>query len=161
MKISRRVKYYLIRLFRLKSNPHPVALGFTMGLIPSWVPTFGLGPVLSVGLAKLVKANTVSALVGGVLGMLIWPLLFFLNYTVGSLLLDRNSKVDELEEVEYIDAIHHAYKGIVGSHSSGILFVTGAVINILISSVFIYFMMYLLFKTCRMRILSKIRGTYR
>ena len=157
MKITRRVKYYLIRLFRLKSSPHHVALGLTMGLIPSWIPTFGLGPVISVGLAKLVKANPVSALVGGVIGTPIWPLLFFLNYQVGSLLFNRESKVDELDEVEYTNAIHHTYKGIVNSHSSGFLFVTGAMINIIISSTLIYFIVYILFKKYRMSILNKIR----
>ena len=157
MKITRRIKYNLIRLFRLKSSPHHVAFGLTMGLIPSWIPTFGLGPFLSVGLARLVKANTVSALVGGFIGTPIWPLLFLLNYKVGSLLFDRESKVDELDEVKYINTIQHTYKGIVGSHSSGFLFLTGAVINILISSTLIYFITFLLFKTCRVRILNKIR----
>ncbi|MFP3919230.1 DUF2062 domain-containing protein [Lysinibacillus telephonicus] len=157
MKITRRIKFNLIRLFRLKSSPHHVALGLTMGLIPSWIPTFGLGPVLSVGLARLVKANTVSALIGGIIGTPIWPLLFLLNYKVGSLIFDGKSKVDELDDVEYINAIHHTYKGIVGPHSSGFLFLSGAVINILISSTLVYFIVYLLFKKCRVRILNKIR----
>ena len=157
MKITRIIKYNLIRLFRLKSNPHQVASGVTIGFIPSWLPTFGLGPVLSVGLAKLVKANTVSALVGGVMGTLIWPLLFFLNYKIGSLLLDRKSRVDELDEVEYIDAIEHTYTGIASSHSSGFIFLTGALFNILISSMLIYIIVYIMFKTYRVRVLHSIR----
>lgn len=157
MKITRIIKYNLIRLFRLKSGPHQVASGVTIGFIPSWLPTFGLGPVLSVGMARFLKTNTVSALVGGVLGTFIWPLLFFLNYKVGSLLLDRNTKVDELDEVEYIDAIEHTYTGIVSSHSSGFIFLTGAMCNIVISSIFIYIMVYIMFKTYRVRILNRIR----
>lgn len=157
MKITRVIKYNLILLFRLKSGPHQVASGVTIGFIPSWLPTFGLGPVLSVGMARFLKANTVSALVGGVLGTFIWPLLFFLNYKVGSLLLDRNTKVDELDEVEYIDAIEHTYTGIVSSHSSGFIFLTGAMCNIVISSIFIYIMVYIMFKTYRVRILNRIR----
>lgn len=157
MKITRVIKYNLIRLFRLKSGPHQVASGVTIGFIPSWLPTFGLGPVLSVGMARFLKTNTVSALVGGVLGTFIWPLLFFLNYKVGSLLLDRNTKVDELDEVEYIDAIEHTYTGIVSSHSSGFIFLTGAMCNIVISSIFIYIMVYIMFKTYRVRILNRIR----
>lgn len=157
MKITRIIKYNLIRLFRLKSGPHQVASGVTIGFIPSWLPTFGLGPVLSVGMARFLKTNTVSALVGGVLGTFIWPLLFFLNYKVGSLLLDRNTKVDELDEVEYIDAIEHTYTGIVSSHSSGFIFLTGAMCNIVISSIFIYIMVYVMFKTYRVRILNRIR----
>ncbi len=157
MKITRRIKYNLIRLFRLKSSPHQVALGLTVGLIPSWLPMFGLDPVIAVGLARLVKANTVSSLVGGVIGTFIWPLSFFLNYKIGSLLLDINSRVDEIDEVEYIHAIQHTYNWIVGSHSSGFIFLAGAVINILISSILIYLIGYFIFKKHRVRILNKIR----
>ncbi|MER2009939.1 MAG: DUF2062 domain-containing protein, partial [Psychrobacillus sp.] len=117
----------------------------------------GLGPVLSIGMARFLKANTISALVGGVLGTFIWPLLFFLNYKVGSLVLDRYTKVDELDEVEYIDAIEHTYTGIVSSHSSGFIFLTGAMCNIVISSIAIYIMVYIMFKTYRVRILNRIR----
>lgn len=157
MKITRRIKYYLIRLFRLRSSPHQVALGLSIGFIPSWLPLFGLDPILAVGLARLVKANTVSSLVGGVIGTLIWPLTFFLNYKIGSVILDRKSRVDELDEVEYIDAIQHTYNGIVHSHSIGTIFLTGAVINILISSILIYLIVYFVFKKYRVRILNKIR----
>ncbi|MFF5994522.1 DUF2062 domain-containing protein [Lysinibacillus sp. KU-BSD001] len=157
MKIARRMKYYLLRLFRLNASPHQVAVGFTMGLIPHWFPTFGLGPVLSIGLAKLARANTVSAIVGGVMGTPAWPLLFLLNYQVGSLLLDRKTTVDEVEDVDYINALYHTVDGIDSMHSSGYLFLTGAIINILISSIFIYFIVYFLFKMYRMRILHKIR----
>lgn len=157
MKIIRSIKYNLIRLFRLRSSPHQVALGLTIGFIPSWLPTFGLDPVIAVGLARLVKANTVSSLVGGVIGTLVWPLSFFLNYKIGSLILDRKSRVDELDDVEYIDAIEHTYKGIVDSYSTGIIFLTGAAINIFISSIFIYLIVYFVFKKHRMSILNKIR----
>ncbi|TSI07671.1 DUF2062 domain-containing protein [Lysinibacillus sp. BW-2-10] len=157
MKIKRKMKYYLIRLFRLKSSPHQVALGLSIGLIPNWLPTFGVGPLLSVGLAKLVKANTVAAFIGGVIGTLIWPLLFILNYQVGSFLLNRNIKIDEPEEVEYIGAIQHTVEGVVdGFHSSGFLFLTGATINIVISSLLSYFIMYFLFKKYNLQILNKI-----
>ena len=151
------MKYYLIRLFRLQSSPHQVALGLTVGFIPSWIPLFGFGPVLSIGLAKLTRANTLSAFVGGVIGTPIWPLLFILNYMVGGLLLDRQPRVDTLEEVEYATAIQHTLSGFFKSHTSGLLFLTGALINIIISSIVIYFMTFFLFKKYRIKILNKLR----
>ncbi|MEL3959988.1 DUF2062 domain-containing protein [Lysinibacillus endophyticus] len=157
MKILRRIKYYLIRLFRLRSSPHQIALGLSMGFIPNWIPTFGLGPVLSIGLAKLVRANPVSAFVGGVIGTPLWPILFVLNYMVGGFLLDREPKIDTLEEVEYGTAIDHTLSGFFKSHSSGLLFLTGAIVNILISSILIYFMTFFLFKKYRVTILNKLR----
>ncbi|MCP1143453.1 DUF2062 domain-containing protein [Lysinibacillus endophyticus] len=157
MKIRRRIKYYLIRLFRLKSSPHQVALGLTMGFIPSWIPLFGFGPVLSIGLAKLTRSNPISAFVGGVIGTPIWPLLFILNYMIGGFLLDRKPKVDTLEEVEYSTAIQHTLSGFFKSHTSGVLFLTGAIINIVLSSILIYFMTFFLFKKYRVTILNKLR----
>nr|WP_097073637.1 DUF2062 domain-containing protein [Ureibacillus xyleni] len=157
MKITRKIKYYLIRIFRLKSSPHQVALGLTMGFIPSWIPLFGLGPVLSIGLAKLARANTISAFVGGVIGTPIWPLLFILNYMVGGFLLDRKSKVDTLDEVEYKTAIDHTLAGFFKSHSSGLLFLSGAFVNIIISSILIYFITFFLFKKYRVKVLNKLR----
>ena len=147
VKFKRRIKYYLIRLFRIKSSPHHVALGLSIGFIPSWFPTFALGPFLAVSLARLVKANKISAFIGGVIGTAIWPILFFMNYIVGSFLFERDSSVDELNEVEYID-----------TQSSVFLFLSGAVINILISSILIYVIAYLLFKKYRLRMLSKIKS---
>ena len=157
MRIRRKIKYYLLRLFRLNSSPHQVAAGFTIGLIPNWLPTFGLGPALSVGLAKLVRVNIVSAIVGAVLGTPIWPLLFLLNYKIGSLILNRKTQIDEIEDIEYIDALHDIPEGINSIHSSGYIFLTGAAINILISSIFIYLITYYIFKEYRVRILCKIR----
>ena len=157
MKIRRKVKYYLLRLFRLHASPHQVAAGFTMGLIPSWLPIFGLGPVLSVGLAKIVKVNIFSAIVGAVLGTIIWPLLFLLNYKVGSLLLNRDPKINDIEEIEYIDALQHIPDGINSIHSSGYIFLIGAAINIVISSILVYLITYFIFKQYRIKILFKIR----
>jgi uncharacterized protein len=128
-----------------------------MGFIPSWFPTFGLGPVLSVGLAKLVRVNTVAAFVGGVIGSCVWPLLFLFNYKIGSLILDRKSKIDELEEVDYRNALIHTLDGIESIHTSGYLFLTGAIINTLITSIFLYFIVSFLFRKYRLQILDKIK----
>lgn len=157
MKIKRRIKYYFIRLFRLKGSPHQVAAGISIGFLPSWFPTFGLGPVLSVGFAKLSRTNEVAAFVGGVIGTPIWPLLFLLNYQVGSAILDRQPKIDTLEEVDYSSAIEHTVEGVNNIQSSGYSFLLGAVINIVISSILVYFVVYFLFKRYRVSILNKLR----
>ena len=149
MKIRRKIKYYLLRLFRLNESPHQVAAGFTMGFIPNWFPTFGLGPALSVGLAKLVRVNVFSAIVGAVLGTPLWPLLFLLNYKIGSLILNRNTKIDEIEDIEYIEALQHIPEGVNSIQSSGYIFLVGATVNIIISSILIYLITYFIFKQYR------------
>lgn len=157
MKIKRRLKYTLLRLFRLKGNPHQVAAGITIGFVPSWFPTFGLGPVLSAALARLIKANTVAAVLSGLVGTLIWPLLFLLNYKVGSLLLDRRPKIDDIEEVDYIEALNHAVDGFENIRSGGYMFLIGAWANILVSSLLIYLLVYFLFQKYRLSFLNKLR----
>ena len=63
--LKRRFKYLLIKLLRLKDHSHKVALGFSLGSVVNFVPTFGFGLILSVGLAKLCKGNSIAGLIGG------------------------------------------------------------------------------------------------
>ncbi|MEK5444675.1 DUF2062 domain-containing protein [Fredinandcohnia sp. FSL W7-1320] len=160
MKLGRKVKYNLVRLLRVNDSPHQVALGFTLGFIPNWYPTFGLGVILSVGLAKLVRANTVAAFVGGVIGSPLWPALFLLNYKVGNLLLDRSTRVDELEDVDYADALEHTLDGVNSFFSKGFTFLEGAFINTVLFSIFSYFIVKFLFKMYRKGLLRMIRGKF-
>ncbi len=153
MKIKRRLKYYLLRLFRLKAGPHQIAMGLTLGFVPNWFPTFGLGPMLSVGLAKLTGVNLIAAVIGGVLGAPIWPVLFLLNYKVGSLIFSEPSKVNDIEEVDYYEAIDDT----VGVTSGSIQYITGTLVNVVLSSLLVYLSIYLLFRRYRLNILLKLR----
>nr|WP_304220036.1 DUF2062 domain-containing protein [Fredinandcohnia onubensis] len=160
MNLGRKFKYNLVRILRVNDSPHQVALGFTLGFIPNWYPTFGLGVILSVGLAKLVKSNTVAAFVSGVLGAPLWPVLFLLNYKVGSLLLDKSTKVEELEDVAYADALEHTIDGVNSFFSKGFTFLEGALINTILFSICIYFIVKFLFKMYRKGLLRRIRGKF-
>ncbi|MEW9668867.1 DUF2062 domain-containing protein [Ammoniphilus sp. 3BR4] len=154
MKLKRRLKYNLLRLFRLKAGPHQVAMGLTLGFVPNWFPTFGLGPMLSISLAKLTRVNLIAAVIGGIMGTPIWPALFFLNYKVGSLVFMEPSKVSDLHDVEYLEAVDDTVEGM---HSGGLQYVTGTLLNVLLSSAFIYISVYMLFRKYRLHILSKLR----
>ncbi|OLS33721.1 DUF2062 domain-containing protein [Bacillus sp. MRMR6] len=154
MKLRRRIKYYLIRLFRLKASPHQVAMGLSIGFIPNWLPTFGLGPMFSIALAKIARVNLISAFIGGVIGAPFWPIFFLLNYRVGGLFINKPLKVNELEDIEYIEVVNDT----VGSLQSGSLqFIAGASINIVISSFLIYLLVFLLFNKYRVSILNKLK----
>ncbi len=83
MFLKRRFKYLLIKLLRLKDHSHKVALGFSLGSVVNFVPTFGFGLILSVGLAKLCKGNSIAGLIGGMFFMWAFPLMFYLNTVVG------------------------------------------------------------------------------
>ncbi|RXT04125.1 DUF2062 domain-containing protein [Ammoniphilus sp. CFH 90114] len=154
-KLKRGLKYYLLRLFRLKAGPHQIAMGLTLGFVPNWFPTFGLGPMLSIALAKLTGVNLVAAVIGGVMGAPIWPILFLLNYKVGSFIFSEPSKVNDLNEVHYLEAVDETVSGL--QHSGSLQYITGTFINIAVSSVLIYLSFYFLFRKYRTTILLKLR----
>ncbi|NBI28844.1 DUF2062 domain-containing protein [Chengkuizengella marina] len=133
----RGVKYYCIRLFRLKSGAKQISLGFSLGFIPCWFPTFGIGPMLSIALAKIFKVNMVATIIAASLGSFIWPVLFIGNYQIGEWLFFR---------LEHMDALSMTYD-----------FMIGAVINSILSSVILYFVLYFLFKRYRITILKKMK----
>ncbi|WP_066051811.1 DUF2062 domain-containing protein [Robertmurraya korlensis] len=153
MNLRRQRKYYLLRLFRIKASPRQVACGLVLGFIPSWFPTFGLGPLLSIGMAKVFRVNVIAALIGGVIGTPIWPILFFCNYKMGSLVFERQNKVDEIDDVSYQYVVNDTLGSI---QSGGFLFLTGACINMIIASLAMYVIVYILFKRYRGTILQKI-----
>jgi uncharacterized protein len=153
MKLSRKIKFHLIRLFRIKDSAHQVALGFTIGFVPNWFPTFGLGPLLSLGLAKFARVNIISAVAGGLIGTPLWPVLFYLNYRSGSLLHMKSSRVDEIEEVEYLEVAETVSNFQTGST----LFLTGALINILLFSILLYLIVFFIFKKYRAKILLRLK----
>lgn len=90
----RELKCLTLKLLRLKDNAHSIALGFTVGLLINFVPSFGIGPVLSTASAKIFKGNPFAGLVGGV--SLIWafPFFFYLNLVVGHLFFPLDSSGD-------------------------------------------------------------------
>ncbi len=142
---KRKRKYYLLRLFRLKASPHKVAMGIALGAAPNWFPTFGLGPALAVGIARMTKTNLIAAIFGGMIGVPLWPLLFLLNYKVGKFcLLLQGIPEDGIQPAAYL-------------WSGGLQFFAGALVNVLFSSVIIYFIVFFLFQKFREPILSKIR----
>ncbi|MHA7138787.1 DUF2062 domain-containing protein [Rossellomorea arthrocnemi] len=81
----RECKCLTLKLLRLKDNSHSIALGFTVGLLINFVPSFGIGPFISTACAKMIKGNSFAGLVGGI--SLIWafPFFFYLNLVVGYL----------------------------------------------------------------------------
>ncbi|QHE61464.1 DUF2062 domain-containing protein [Rossellomorea vietnamensis] len=90
----RELKCLTLKLLRLKDNAHSIALGFTVGLLINFVPSFGIGPIISTASAKIFKGNPFAGLVGGV--SLIWafPFFFYLNLVVGHLFFPLDSSGD-------------------------------------------------------------------
>jgi uncharacterized protein len=131
----REFKCLTLKLLRLKDNTHSIALGFTVGLLINFVPSFGIGPVMSTACAKIFKGNPFAGLVGGV--SLIWafPFFFYLNLVVGHLFYPINV-VDP--SVETVDSAKEA----VGyGLQIGKAFFIGMFVNILLFGILTYLIM--------------------
>jgi len=140
MNVKRIVKYYFLKFFRIKASPEDISLGFAIGFIPNWYPTFGFGPAISIVLAKLFRGNIISAFIGGLSGTFLWPALFYLNYKAGGILIHFFSEVlfTFNEETTRYSFFYHK------STMISIRFLLGAIFNTVFFGLIIYFVSYFL-----------------
>ncbi len=170
--MKRYVKYYLIRLFRLNKGAHQVAMGFVLGFIPCWLPTFGIGPMMSVFIARFFKVNVVAAIIAASLGSFIWPVLFYLNVFTGSLFTHTDNDKKSLSEVHYnegdyvvpVETDFITYVQELWNKFITMLFTTfgiGALINGIVFAVIGYSVIYFIFKKYRSSILHRLLSSKR
>lgn len=151
-KWRRRIKYYLLRLLRQQSGVHSIALGLSIGFLPHLYPTFGFGPLLSLGLASLVRANKIAALLSATVSSWTWPFLFYFNYTVGALITNRELDVDRIDVND--GSINDVAKE---AGDFGWNFLVGAWINTIIAGILIYLLSLYLFGKYRDTLLGRIK----
>ncbi|WP_025028778.1 DUF2062 domain-containing protein [Caldalkalibacillus mannanilyticus] len=145
-KLQRKCKYLIIKLLRIKDKAHSVAIGFTAGMLINFVPSFGFGPVISVGVARIFRGNTVAGFLGGISLLWAFPILFYLNLVVGNACIpftDPNVIVDETPVLE------------VGLQVGKAFFI-GMLVNMLLFGVATYFAIYFLITKYRKRLLSYV-----
>ncbi|SPD75932.1 conserved hypothetical protein [uncultured Desulfobacterium sp.] len=85
MVIQRQIRYYYLRLMRLRGDPHDLALGMALGVFSGMMPTLPFHTVIAVALAVFLKASKITAALGTwVSNPLNWCILYYLNYKLGS-----------------------------------------------------------------------------
>jgi uncharacterized protein len=148
-KLLRKSKYLLIKLLRLQDKAHSVALGFTLGLLINFVPSFGLGPVISVAFAKLLRGNAIAGLVGGLSIIWAFPILFYLNTLVGHLFfpIEIHDLTDHFEETD--ETVEFGLQ-------VGKAFIAGMIANMIITGIIVYFISYTIIKNFRVKLLQYI-----
>jgi len=155
MKLSRRLKWNALRIFRVKAGSHRIALSVVTGLLPCWFPTFGIGPAISIALTKLTKGNLPAAAIAASIGSFLWPVLFYMNYVTGGLI----GPSPELPEISLEDVGYNETASNLDKLSElGREFLVGGVVNSLLFSILLYGMIYYSFKHYRKSILVKLRG---
>jgi uncharacterized protein len=85
---GRSSRYVVYRLRRLSDSPHAVALGFAVGAFSAATPFLGTHMMMAALIAWLIGGSIVSAVLGTFLGNpLTYPLLWYLTYEAGNLML--------------------------------------------------------------------------
>ncbi len=84
MEFKRRLKYYYLKLTRIKGEPHELALGLACGVFAGLLPVIPLHTVLALVLALLLRCSKITAIIGvWISNPLNWYLLYYANYKLG------------------------------------------------------------------------------
>lgn len=142
IKQLRNLKFLLLRLLRLNDSAHGIAIGFTVGALVHFVPTFGLGPILSALCARWCKGNLVAGFVGGLVFLWVFPLLFYLNVIVGETIVSVN--------IIHINQMHDIFHA--GGTATKVFFI-GMIINMFVFGAFLYSVVFFFVKKYRVDLL--------
>jgi uncharacterized protein len=86
--IRRQLKYFYLRLLRLKGEPHELALGMAAGVFAGMLPIIPFHIALAVALALCLRASKITAALGTwISNPLNWYFLYLYEYKFGAYLL--------------------------------------------------------------------------
>lgn len=140
VRLVRRTTAAALRLFRLRENRERIARGFALGLIVNFLPSFGFGVLISGFFARLLGGNLFAGLVGGASLTFFWPVLFYLNMRVGQLFVLSPRVIEDLDDVT-----DEAVSTLIWGKS----FLVGSLVNCVVVGLFVYGLMFLLYKPLR------------
>jgi uncharacterized protein (DUF2062 family) len=140
------LKENLKKLFLLRASAHQIAFGAAIGIFVGIFPTFGLGGLIVLGIAPLVKFNVPAAFIGGSLlsNPIFAPLWIFLSCKIVGI---DFSTIKSSEES--IGMLLRHYSGVVGMYVVG-----NTIISTTVAIVF-YGVTYALVTTYRKRISNR------
>lgn len=125
-KLKRRSKYFYLKILRIDDPPERIARGAAIGVLMGILPTFGVGGLLSIGLAFILKANKASAIIGSfIMNPITGPFFWSMSIVLGSLIMreDYRTMLATMKEEGWLTGAGHTY----------LVFLVG---NVLISAVF-------------------------
>ena len=89
MKYLARIKDYILRFYKKGLSPHEIATGIALGIFIGCVPMLGVHTIMAIGLASLLRLNTLVVLIGTQISNPIsFPFQIFVSAEVGSLILN-------------------------------------------------------------------------
>ena len=100
LNLIKRIRKFIFWLWNQEGSPSQRALGFGVGIFSGCFPFFGLQTLMGVFLAKIFKGNPILAALGTwVSNPLTYVPLYYFNYRVGSLLLNKSKDVVDFSHI--------------------------------------------------------------
>lgn len=89
---ARSVRYVFLRLQRLPSSPHKIALGTAIGVFAVFTPFLGVQLVLAAMLCILLRGSIVASFLASFVGNpLTYPVIWFSTFNLGNVLLGETA----------------------------------------------------------------------
>ncbi len=144
------MRYYILKFLRLKGTPKKVALGFAVGSIVNFYPTFGFGVPIAGAVAAFVRGNIPAGIVGDILFKPLFPFFFYLDLLVGYKLMGLEA--DNLAQV----AMDLAKLDPQAFLIAGKVFMFGALINSLLTGLVLFLVVHTIFKSYRRQMIRLV-----
>ncbi|MBI5893335.1 MAG: DUF2062 domain-containing protein [Deltaproteobacteria bacterium] len=111
-KIKRWLKLHYYKVMRIDDPPDRIARGVAIGVFMGIFPTFGLGIILSIISAYILKANRAAAVIGSlIMNPLTTPFFWTLSSAVGAIILwqDKEIVMASLKNHHFLNGIGWAF----------------------------------------------------
>lgn len=157
-KIFEKIWEKLKETSKLKDSPYAVGMGAAVGVFWNFIPSVGIGPFLSMGLAKLLKASGVAALTINLATGIFIPFFYSLNLMTGRMILNRDVKPEEvggniqksfqdnLEVVDQVKGEPSRFFSLDSITSVSLDFIIGSAVNALLAAGIVYTIFWLLIR---------------
>lgn len=126
-RIKRLIRYNYLKVLRLKTSSHSIALGLALGAFGGCLPALPAIPLQSLvglALAFIFRASKIAALLGTwVSNPFNWVFFYWAEYKIGSLIIPLDIKIDPLS-MNIQELVSLGAKGIL------VLMIGGAILGI-------------------------------
>lgn len=103
VKIKRKLRFVYLKIIRLSDPPEIIARGAAIGVLMGILPTFGLGVLLSLGVAFVFRANKAAAVLGSlIMNPFTSPFFWGISAAVGSFIM-REDRAELLRRLHGAD----------------------------------------------------------
>ncbi|UMZ72600.1 DUF2062 domain-containing protein [Natranaerofaba carboxydovora] len=154
------LKNRIINIMSMTATPQKIAIAAAIAVFWNFIPSLGVGPILTFMAAKLLKGNVVAAVTLNIGTGFFIPLFYTLNLITGRAITGRsaNNNASSPGEGEYVDLdtfsidrireLFEAPKGVILDTVQTLSydFVIGSVINAFVAGGFLYILFLFILK---------------